>query len=656
MRPLRLILLLLILTLALGIWFAGPLLQIQHYYPLLSGTNRLLLILILFTSWAAMDLWREKDQKKPSKANNAAYRLEQLFSGAVEFLRQKNLFEKPWYYMLGPTGAGKTALIANSEHPFLLSKKIDWGTPNPIAATKHCEWWASRQAVMVDMSGTYCVNGGSAKNLWKSLLRLTQRFRGKRGINGVILTLDITAYSQLSKRRKLQMTQSLKSRIKELQQQFSLNLPIYLTLTKCDKIPGFLEFFAGLSRLERKQVWGMTFSSLEPQDTFTLTQQLDEEFEGLLKRLNDRVIVRLHQEHNPLKRALILDFPSQLANLKQALMEVLPRLMPETNNSLYQLRGVYLTSAMQQGRGSYELTSSLAQSTALQQHDLQPHTNPHKSFFIPQLLNTIIFHEANLVYPKKIRSKVSHWPKRLAYGCSLGIILAFTGYWSQNFLQALQKTGTIETTLAQYRGLLENLPDNDVAKLLPAFNMLQKTNTEIAALHTPRVIKYMHNGHVIGDYAQGSYEKSLQTLFLPTVGKQLETVINSGKFTSQDQMYGALATYMMLVQPMSLNKQIVTRWLGGYWQHHYKNEKTVAQLNQLLSDALSEDVEAIPLNPKIASIADSAMTQLTHPGDKPKSKPLKPSRPEPQATASPTSQQPMVMQEEQPNYGNITMS
>ena len=55
---------------------------------------------------------------------------------------------------------------------------------------------------------------------------------------------------------------AIRKRIQELYERCGMRVPIYVMLTKCDLIAGFVEFFADLTKDEREQVWGMTFPEL----------------------------------------------------------------------------------------------------------------------------------------------------------------------------------------------------------------------------------------------------------------------------------------------------------------------------------------------------------------------------------------------------------
>src|SRR5262249_42490433 len=94
---------------------------------------------------------------------------------------------------------------------------------------------------------------------------------------------------------------------------------------------------------------------------------------------------------------LILDFPQQIALLKPAIVRFLHdtfginRFEPAP-----WLRGVYFTSATQEGTPIDQVMGHLAAAYGLDRHDLPIFSSRGKSFFITSLLKDVIFPEAEL--------------------------------------------------------------------------------------------------------------------------------------------------------------------------------------------------------------------------------------------------------------------
>src|SRR5262245_4166284 len=134
-----------LVLLSLLLWFVGPYFAFADYKPLESTVARLVAILVLVVIWAVV---LQLKQLKSSRASNKlasevvaqesesaegaqgagagrgnagdAAQLRKRFEDAVEALKKSkrkgaaNLYELPWYVIIGPPGSGKTTVLVNS--------------------------------------------------------------------------------------------------------------------------------------------------------------------------------------------------------------------------------------------------------------------------------------------------------------------------------------------------------------------------------------------------------------------------------------------------------------------------------------------------------------------------------------------------------------
>ena len=69
-----------------------------------------------------------------------------------------------------------------------------------------------------------------------------------------------------------------------------MRFPVYLIVTKCDLINGFIDYFDDLSADERQQVWGVTLPFSENYDSEGVTGRLSRELDALFARLGERLL------------------------------------------------------------------------------------------------------------------------------------------------------------------------------------------------------------------------------------------------------------------------------------------------------------------------------------------------------------------------------
>lgn len=324
---------------------------------------------------------------------NESLLLESRLKGAIQFLKTTQLTRQnkpiylnnfPWYMLIGQSESGKSSLLANSNLNFILEKSAAQQGVKGVTSNQ-CDWWVTQELVLIDVPGSFTTlktrKLSHANKLWHAFINYMVKWRGKDALSGVILTISLPELMQRQMRE--QLIDSLKYQISFLKDKLGADLPFYITLTKCDLIPGFTDFFGDSSTEELSQAWGVPFL----EDNVAVEDAFITRFNTLIKRLNKQLIWRLHQERNPRAKVYIKDFPLQVERVKEALYEVIQALA-RSNAGHCHIKGIYLTSALQptyeeDSQQSYPQTVS---GDAFQQ-SLQIMKNPEiprQSYFIKQ--------------------------------------------------------------------------------------------------------------------------------------------------------------------------------------------------------------------------------------------------------------------------------
>ena len=91
-----------------------------------------------------------------------------------------------------------------------------------------------------------------------SLELLRKRRRG-RPLNGVLVTIPVESLIGGSEQDIDTLARQVRGRLQDVYQKLHVDVPVYLVLSKADKLLGFDEFFDQLTREESDQVLGTSF-------------------------------------------------------------------------------------------------------------------------------------------------------------------------------------------------------------------------------------------------------------------------------------------------------------------------------------------------------------------------------------------------------------
>ena len=600
-------------AISLLIWFVGPMVAVAEYRPLESDTVRLVMIALIIGFYIGKLIWRlvkarnlnarlmdgllrHEPPAAPSPGDKAGAEevaiLRKRFEEAVAVLKQANLgdqtkkslfaslthrlyvYELPWYIFIGPPGSGKTTALVNSGLQFPLAEHFGQEVIRGIGGTRNCDWWFTNDAVLLDTAGRYTTqesNREADSAAWAGFLQLLKKYRPRRPINGVIVTVSITDLLQQNAAQREAQANAIRKRIQELHEELNIRFPLYVLVTKADLLAGFMEFFSEYGKEDRAQVWGTTFALTETQNSSPLAS-FDAEFSALERRLNERLIDRLQQERDIQKRALIYTFPQQFSSLKTVLGEFLNQVFsPSRFEQQPLLRGFYFTSGTQEGNPIDRVMGTLARALHLDRKLLAPNRSSGKSFFLTRLVKGVIFTEAglagtNLRWERK-RNALQWGIFILAALITSGVVAAWAVSYSRNKMYVDEVREKIPSILKQ----VEELPvlqRMDIVSLLPILKSVRElaSATKGEEDSAPLSMGFgLYQGRKLAAASNAAYQRLLQDAFLPQLVLRIERLLGSGSQANRELLYEGLKTYIMLndaehFDPVALKAFIVTDW------------------------------------------------------------------------------------------------
>jgi type VI secretion system protein ImpL len=578
-----------VLLLALVIWFEAPLLSFDGHVPFASERVRWYWILALLLLWA---LWfggrmllvklanlrlmeslaaQQKPAAQAAPVTEAELaELNTRMRDALAILRKSRtggrggLYQLPWYLFIGAPGTGKTTALTRSGLKFPLAASMGNGPIGGVGGTRYCDWWFTDDAVLLDTAGRYTTQDSDAQAdhaAWTGFLQLLRRHRRRRPINGVILAVSITDLLRQDEAGRAARVAALRARLSELHEQLGLRFPVYVLVTKCDLLAGFVEFFDSLGREERGQAWGMTFP---PDGTLA---GFGAEFDLLEQRLQQRVLARMQAERDPERRALIYRFPQQFAGVRDVLGTFLGEVFePNRYQQQALLRGVYFSSGTQEGTPLDRVMSALAASFGVDRQVLAPHGagGPEglegRSYFLTRVLRDVIFPEAELAGVNQALERRRRW---LQWGALGGALLLFVllaagivGSYLRNGAYVKQMADRTADLARRVAAAQPMLPLLDAARTLPGGYAEREQSP-------PWSMRFgLYQGDKLGEAARIAYRRLLQETLLPRVQQRMEERLRRGNAGDADTLYETLRVYLMLGDPGHFDTGSLAGWLA----------------------------------------------------------------------------------------------
>lgn len=565
------------------IWFYGYTIGYGTFKPLTAVSARLITIGVVVVVWLAYLLISRFRARKRDKAlvdgigDDAASQQAEVgeihsrLKEALLLLRRISkkrfgyIYELPWYVIFGAPGSGKTTALTNSGLKFPLGDALGSNSVQGVGGTRNCNWWFADEAILIDTAGRYTTQddlNGASKAGWEGFLGLLRKYRRSQPINGALVTLSIGDLLGRDHEAQLDEVRSIRKRLSELDEFLQARVPVYVILTKADLLTGFVEFFDGLAKTDREQVWGTTFNLDESYKGKNLPERFMEEFALLQQRVDAMLIERLQQEPNIEVRGRIFRFPAELASLGERLQEVLGELC--SSSSLIEaplMRGVYFASGTQGREAATEAPRM------------------RRSYFLSRLFKDVIFGEASLVSRDRRLSGRQAMIRRIAYGAaSVALAIVFTG-WTATYFQNYRAIAAAERRIDTYEKLANGIPvrdvtDADFLRVLPALDNLRAVTGGFDEARIWPTSFGLDQEDKIASRQRSAYQRALNSLLLPRMLVELQKELKQP--SDIQRTFDSLKLYGMLGGLGPVDKDFVSQQAEDMFAALYPGEGRAA--------------------------------------------------------------------------------
>ncbi len=501
----------------------------------------------------------------------------------------KRLYELPWYVIIGPPGSGKTTALRQSGLHFPLDGDHA-DSFQGVGGTRLCDWWFSEEAVLIDTAGRYTTHDSNRsvdKAGWLGFLDLLRTTRPRQPINGVLVVIALSELLESTPENRDAHARAIRLRLNELNERLRVRLPIYLVFSKMDRLAGFDTYFETLDSRAREQVWGVTLRLEDGVESFA------SEFKALVDRIEAGLLDRMQAERGPDRRALLSGFPLQVASLSPVLMPFLQTCFAGSRiDPAPFLRGVYFTSATQNGAPFDRLTGMLAQSFDIdQKRTTALKSGTGKAFFLSRMVREVILGETPLVSTSPGRFR----RRKILRASALGAI-ALIGVgglvliWAAD-LQARVAIQRRQDAMEAYRhdvdkfpsGVVDNRQDLDqVSALLDKAAALAEPEREPLA-----AMIGLSAADRLNEAGRVAYASALDHLLYPRLVWRLEEQMRADR-QDPNALYNATRVYLLLGGNGPHEPGVIRAWILADW-----NERFGGVLNTPLREHLTRHLDAL---------------------------------------------------------------
>jgi type VI secretion system protein ImpL len=539
--------------------------------------------------------------------------MEAEFARAVSTLKSSKLGRSgrdalsllPWYVMIGPSASGKTTAIRSSGIKMPTGRG---GKVRGVGGTRNCDWWMTNEAILLDTAGRWSTDEDDREE-WLAFLDILKRTRPKKPINGILVAIgapDLTGdVEQIG-----ELARTLRERIDEVTGRLDMVVPVYLMVTKCDLLSGFVETFGDLKDRERGQIWGFTLPVAGEFDDHV--EAFAQHFDDLGDTLERYAVARMGEERRLEARDRIYAFPRQFDSLRQGLIDLIASLF---DRSVYQdapiMRGVYFTSGTQEGRPIDRIMSSMAEAFGVRPQALAAPVTKPKSYFVRDMFQNVVFPDAAVAVRSSRalrRERLVRWGVAAA---ALAISAAFLFFPIQSYLK---NSALIDEARLFVQKLAGGGKDPGHALTASTLESVDPTAARLATLATkgPDVSRQfgLYPGEQLLDPVRLAVERAVIVPLLDADSARLADFSHGRGALSESRAQNGLLLDLLLTQPKAADEPTPE---GEHW-HDKWVDVIATQVGEQWTDLAGDDTSTRARR-AVENIARYYATLATSPAD-----------------------------------------
>jgi type VI secretion system protein ImpL len=507
------------------------------------------------------------------------------------------LYALPWYAIVGPPAAGKTTALERSGLSFTAPLGSTGSKIRGTAGTRNCDWWFSRDAILLDTAGRFATAEDDQEE-WFTFLDTVRKCRPERPLDGLVVAVSVESLLGAGDDELNDLAKKIRSRVDEVMTRLEMVLPLYVLFTKADLVPGFIEFCGDLSKAQRAQAWGATFG-VEDARLAEPARAVEAEFDVLTDVIHARMLDRLSREAVQDVRARVLQFPMAFERLRVPVSRFIEELcQPDPYRDSPILRGFYFSSGTQTGVSMDRVLANMSKG-----FDLRPTPAPEAnrnreahSYFVTELFEKVIFPDRHLGMHSTTRVRRRVIQQILMGGSALLITLVAVLPAIVSFARNRDLIADTADDVSQARNLASGTTADAADLLLTRVGGLELAEKElrIPGFWGPRVAPELRLA------TQRVYLERLRAIVSGPIRDDLTTNVrdigNLGRVDAQNfkSAYDDLKLYLMLTHSQHLNTEwaaakLAQAWLRAMAGQGKSSQQTVEAHARRYVEALAAD-------------------------------------------------------------------
>lgn len=344
-----------------------------------------------------------------------AMRILKLHAGGRRFR-----YTVPWFLLIGAQGSGKSTLAASTGLNLPVGPPVEAET----GAAAPLKWWFFDRGVLLDVDGGLIRRGDGRRAdqvTWRRLLGLIDRYRPRRPIDGVVLTVAARDLVDEDGRARpgeeiAALGEALYKRLWEAQNRLGLAFPVYLVVTGMDRVAGFTAFAQAVSARMRRSILG--WSSPYPADAQAGPDWVDEAMVTVDRAVRGATMELFASADPPDDPDGLLAFDRHIQDLGAPLRQLVSQVFrPSAYHEAFGLRGLYFT-----GDAAMAAEAEIGAGVAANVYSGPKPARPVPAF-LHDLFEEKIFPEGGIARPARRGVRARNRTVTAAQAASLAIVV-----------------------------------------------------------------------------------------------------------------------------------------------------------------------------------------------------------------------------------------